>query len=90
MTGATLLVMKVLNPTCVSSLVEWCDKVAILEVFFTKSLHAELIKKSFYLLEFLHKHARLQEPELLAMWHAATKKHEAFRPAIFKALTYLA
>jgi hypothetical protein len=53
-------------------------------------LHAELIKKSFYLLEFLHMHLRLKETELLQMWHIATKKHEAFRHAIFKALTYLA
>lgn len=56
LTGASLLIMKVLNPSCVSSLVKWCDKVQIFEVFFTKTLHAELIKKSFYLLEFLHKH----------------------------------
>jgi hypothetical protein len=51
--------MKALNPICVTSLVEWCDKVGIFEVFFTKTLHSELIKKSFYLLEFLHRNSRL-------------------------------
>jgi hypothetical protein len=90
LTGACLLVMKVLNPSCVPSLIEWCDRLQIFEVFFTKTLHAELIKKSFYLLEFLHTHQRLQENELLKMWKIATKKHEAFRQAIFKALTFLA
>jgi hypothetical protein len=53
-------------------------------------LHAELIKKSFCVLEFLHKNGRLGEPELNQMWHVATKKHEAFRHAIFKGLTHLA
>lgn len=65
LSGTALLVMKVLNPGCVQSLVDWCDKVQIFDIFFAKTLHAELIKKSFYLLEFLHKHMKLKEAELM-------------------------
>ncbi len=89
LTGATMIIMKVLKPADSQVLAEWCDQVHIFALFFTRSLHAELIKKSFYLLEYLHKNGRLQEPELAQMWHVATKKHEAFRHAALKALSFL-
>jgi len=53
-------------------------------------MHSEVIKKSYYLLEFMYNQGKLGSKELGKMWHVATKKHEAFKAAIFKALTFLA
>lgn len=88
-TGTSLLTMRLLNPTCTETLLLWCDEVNIFGVFFNKCIHSELIKRSPYLLDFLHKHERLTESELNLIWHVATKKHEAFRNAVFKCLTFL-
>ena len=37
----------------------WLDKVNIFDVFFGGSLHPEVIKKSYYLLEFLYQQGRI-------------------------------
>jgi hypothetical protein len=58
-------------------------------VFFGPSLNPEVIKKSFYLLEFLYKHDQIQQKELEKMWHVATKKHEAYKASIFQTLTFI-
>lgn len=89
-TGTSLLSMRVLNPTSAEELTKWCDSVNIFDLFFGKCIHSELIKRSSYLLEYLHRNNRLGEKELEQMWHVATKKHEAFRIAVLKSLTLLA
>ena len=72
--GGTMLIMKVLQvkksvETNVATkwldkdrLVQWLDSVNIFNVFFGGSLHPELIKKSFYLLNFLYTTGRIAEP----------------------------
>ena len=73
MVGGILLIQKVtavrnkqwapgMNWLTSERLLEWLDQVHIFEMFFGGSLHPEVIKKSFYLLEFLYKHDRLKEP----------------------------
>lgn len=81
--------MRVLNPTSADELTLWCDSVNIFDLFFSKCIHSELIKRSSYLLEYLHRNNRLGEKELEKMWHVATKKHEAFRIAVLKSLSLL-
>lgn len=88
-TGTSLLSMRVLNPTSSDELTSWCDSVSIFDLFFSKCIHSELIKRSSYLLEYLHRNNRLGEKELEQMWHVATKKHEAFRIAVLKSLSLL-
>lgn len=88
-TGTSLLSMRVLNPTSADELTLWCDSVNIFDLFFSKCIHSELIKRSSYLLEYLHRNNRLGEKELEKMWHVATKKHEAFRIAVLKSLSLL-
>ena len=74
--GGTMLIMKVLQvkksvETNVATkwldkdrLVQWLDSVNIFNVFFGGSLHPELIKKSFYLLNFLYTTGRIAEPQI--------------------------
>lgn len=59
-------------------------------MFFGTSLHPEVIKKSFFLLDFLYQHGELKERELHKMWHIATKKHEAFKVSVMRALNFMA
>ena len=49
-----------------------------------------MIKKSYTLLDFLYKNGRLQTKQFDKMWECATKKHEAYKVGILKALTFLA
>jgi hypothetical protein len=89
--GATLILMYVLknkDKEC-STLVSWCDKVQIFDVFFNKSLHPEIVNKSPWLLAFLHKQEKFGEVELEKMWHIATKKHDAFRRSVIDVLKFL-
>lgn len=65
------------------------DKERIFELIFGDSLHSEVIKKSYQLLHFLYSNQRIQEKEIDIMWDCATKKHEAYKVAIIKALTFL-
>jgi hypothetical protein len=71
-------------------LIEWLREKKIFSVFFGTSLHPEVIKKSFYLLDFLYRHGELTEKELNKMWHIATKKHEAFKVSIMRSLIFMA
>ena len=59
-------------------------------MIFGDSLHSEVIKKSYTLLDYLYSNGRLKQSEFEKMWDCATKKHEAYKVAIFKALTFLA
>lgn len=59
-------------------------------MIFGASLHSEVIKKSYTLLDYLYSNGRLGRREFEKMWDCATKKHEAYKVAIFKALTFLA
>lgn len=63
-TGASLLSMRVLNPTSKEDLLKWCDEVNIFDLFYSKCIHTELIRRSSYLLEYLHRNDRLGEREL--------------------------
>ena len=72
------------------SLIEWLRDNKIFSIFFGTSLHPEVIKKSFYLLDFLYQQGELTERELQKMWHIATKKHEAFKVSIMRALIFMA
>ena len=74
--GATLLIMKVVSVTkkpgsagvkkwlTADILIDWLREKKIFSVFFGTSLHPEVIKKSFYLLDFLYQHGELTEKEL--------------------------
>lgn len=70
-------------------LAEWIDKNHVFNIFFGGSLHPEVIKKSFYLLNFMYSSGRIGEVQLAQMWNVATKKHEAFKAVILKALAFL-
>ena len=59
-------------------------------MMFGESFHPEVIKKSYFLLEFLYNNNRIGEAELTTMWDCATQKHEAYRIAILKALMFMA
>jgi len=72
------------------TLIKWLREKQIFQVFFGTSLHPEVIKKSFALLDFLYQQGDLTERELSKMWLIATKKHEAFRVSIMRALIFLA
>lgn len=65
------------------------DKERIFELIFGESLHSEVIKKSYNLLQFLYQNDRIQKKEIDIMWDCATKKHEAYKVAIIKALSNL-
>lgn len=71
-------------------LLSWLDKHRIFDIVFGDSLHSEVIKKSYTLLDFLYKNGRLQTKQFDKMWECATKKHEAYKVGILKALTFLA
>jgi hypothetical protein len=58
-------------------------------MMFGESLHPEVIKKSFFLLEFLYDNQRIHEEEINLMWNCAMQKHEVYRVAILKALIFL-
>ena len=104
--GATLLIIKVNSVTrkgnaaviassmkkwlTSKTLIEWLREKNIFSIFFSSSLHPELIKKSFALLDFLYQEGDLSERELQKMWHIATKKHEQFRVSIMRALIFMA
>ena len=66
------------------------EKENFFDIIFGESVHPEVIKKSFPLLDFLYTNNKLGVPEFEIMWHIATKKHETFKVAIIKALTHLA
>ena len=40
-------------------LIEWIDKNGIFNIIFGESLHPEVIKKSYFLLEFLYKNGKI-------------------------------
>jgi ubiquitin carboxyl-terminal hydrolase 9/24 len=71
-------------------LLEWLDKNRIFDLVFGDSLHSEVIKKSYNLLEFMYLNGKLKKREFDKMWECATKKHEAYKIAILKALAFLA
>lgn len=48
-----------------------------------------MIKKSYALLNFLYQHNRIKKKEIDKIWDCATKKHEAYKVAILKALAFL-
>ena len=77
--GGTLLIMKVLQVKKTMEalaavapqkwlnqerLVEWIDKNHVFNLFFGGSLHPEVIKKSFYLLNFMYISGRIGETQL--------------------------
>ena len=66
------------------------DKNGIFTMMFGESFHPEVIKKSYFLLEFLYNNNRIGEEQLNVMWDCATQKHEAYRIAILKALMFMA
>jgi hypothetical protein len=66
------------------------DEQRIFNLIFGESLHSEVIKKSNILLGFLYSQERIRVEELDIIWDCATKKHEAYKVAVLKALTYLA
>lgn len=72
------------------TLMEWLRNKKIFSVFFSTSLHPEVIKKAGPLLDFLYQQGELNERELQKMWHIATKKHEAFKVSIMRALIFMA
>lgn len=72
------------------TLIAWLREKKIFSIFFGTSLHPEVIKKSFVLLDFLYQEGDLSERELQKMWHIATKKHEQFRVSIMRALNFMA
>ncbi|CDW85633.1 ubiquitin carboxyl-terminal hydrolase family protein [Stylonychia lemnae] len=71
-------------------LIEWMDEQKIFDLVFGDSLHSEVIKKSYSLLQFLYQNNRIRQKELDKMWDCATKKHEAYKVAIMKAFAFLA
>ena len=103
--GGTLLIQKVTSVTPKAgdvkswrpsvkwlnseTLLSWLIEQQIFSIFFGASLNAEVIKKSYYLLDFLYKNDQIQEKELNKMWMVATKKHEAFKASIFSALQFI-
>jgi hypothetical protein len=74
----------------VERLREWMEKENIFNLIFGESLHTEVIKKSYSILEFLYKAGKITEKEFDIIWDCATKKHEAYKVAILKALSFLA
>jgi len=58
-------------------------------MLFGESVHSEVIKKSFFLLEFLYNNQKVGENEINLMWDCAMQKHEVYRVAILKALIFL-
>ena len=70
-------------------LIEWMDKNGIFNTIFGESLHPEVIKKSYFLLEFLYKNGKIQEAQIDLMWKCAMQKHEVYRNEILKALISL-
>lgn len=71
-------------------MLEWLDSNRVFELVFGDSLHSEVIKKSYTLLDFLYSNGKITKRELDKMWECATKKHEAYKVAILKALAFLA
>lgn len=71
-------------------MLEWLEGNRIFELVFGDSLHSEVIKKSYTLLDFLYTRGKLGKKEIDKMWECATKKHEAYKVAILKSLAYLA
>ena len=60
------------------------------QIIFGESLHVEVLKKSYFLLEFLHDCKAIGEKEIGLMWECASEKHEAYRVAILKAMNHIA
>jgi len=58
-------------------------------MMFGESLHPEVIKKSYFLLEFMYANDRIGEEAINMMWDCAMQKHEVYRVAILKALIFL-
>lgn len=58
-------------------------------MIFGESLHSEVIKKSYSILDFLYKNEKIQNKEFDIIWDCAIKKHEAYKVAILKALGFL-
>jgi hypothetical protein len=71
-------------------LLEWFEQNKIFDIIFGDSLHSECIKKSYSILEFLYHNGRIQRREFDKMWECATKKHEAYKVGILKALAFVA
>ena len=65
------------------------DENSIFNMMFGESFHPEVIKKSYFLLEFLYANNRLGEEQINMMWDCAMQKHEVYRVAILKALIFL-
>lgn len=65
------------------------ERVRIFDLIFGESLHSEVIKKSYSLINFLYNNGKIKEREIDIIWDCATKKHEAYKAAILKALTNL-
>lgn len=61
----------------------------IFNAIFGESLHPEVIKKSYFLIEFLYKNGKIQEAQIDLMWKCAMQKHEVYRNEILKALISL-
>ena len=71
-------------------MLEWLEGNSIFELVFGYSLHSEVIKKSYTMVDFLYTNGKITKREIDKMWECATKKHEAYKVAILKALAFLA
>jgi hypothetical protein len=71
-------------------MLEWLENHKIFDLVFGDSLHSEVIKKSYILLDYLYSNGKIERREFDKMWECATKKHEAYKVAILKALAFLA
>lgn len=65
------------------------DQNQIFNMIFGESLHPEVIKKSYFLLEFLYDNDRVGVDQINMMWDCAIQKHEVYRVAILKAFIFL-
>ena len=52
-------------------LIEWMDQNEIFVMIFGESFHPEVIKKSYFLLEFLYNNKKIGEEQLNMMWDCA-------------------
>lgn len=71
-------------------LAEWLVKHQVFELIFNEALHVEVLRKSYFILDFLFDAGAIGEKEVALMWETAQEKHETFRVAILKAMTHLA
>jgi hypothetical protein len=71
-------------------LADWLVEHQVFELIFNEALHVEVLRKSYFILDFLFDAGRIGEEQIGLMWETAQEKHETFRVAILKAMTHLA